>query len=107
MNLQARASRPPKNAAVIGSTPGSGCVKCCQLKISLPRGRPGSSQIKSLHRLAVPLHPTSYAALKRKSAEMQRSAAELAGLLLQAIVSSDLYEAVLDSDEGASVLTQS
>ena len=93
----------PQIAAVIGPTPGSVRVKCCQLKISLARGRPGTLQIKSLHRLVVSLHPAPYAALKRKSAEMQKSAAELAGLLLQAIVSSDLYEAVLDGDEGASL----
>ena len=40
-----------------------------------------------------------YAALKRKAADMQKSAVELSGELLDAIISSDIYEAVLDDDK--------
>jgi len=37
--------------------------------------------------------------IQRKAAQMQKSAAELSRMLLEAIVSSNIYEAVLDDTE--------
>ena len=50
-------------------------------------------------RLAICLSDADYAALERKAADMQKSAVELSGELLEAIISSDIYEAVLDNDK--------
>lgn len=87
----------------IGSTAASVRVKCCQLKIqlargrrSLPRGRPRQFAEQNL---VVCMRPAAYAAFKRKAAHMQKSADELARMLLEAIVSSNIYEAVLDDRE--------
>jgi hypothetical protein len=84
-------------AEVIGSTTASVRVKCCHLKIKLRRR--GRRTIES-GRLGVVIYleAADYAALKRKAAEMQKSACELSGKLLTAIVRSDIYEAVLDGD---------
>lgn len=49
--------------------------------------------------MVVHMRPTALAALKRKAALMEKSAEELAVMLLEEIVSSDLYEAVLNHDE--------
>jgi hypothetical protein len=98
--LARQGSSAAEIAAEIGSTPASVRVKCCHLKISLARGRPRSSQIGARQqqdqKLTLRIHPALYTALKRKSGEMQKSAGELAGLLLEAIINSDLYKAVLD-----------
>ena len=50
-------------------------------------------------RLLICLSDADYAALKRKAADMQKSAVKLSGELLEAIISSDIYEAVLDDDK--------
>jgi hypothetical protein len=94
----------PEIADVIGSTAGSVRVKCCQLKIKLTRrGRHILLQSQRGHngaqKLVVYMRPSDYAALKRKAAHLQRSSDELAAKLLKAIISSDIYEAVLDEDE--------
>jgi hypothetical protein len=87
-------------AATIGSTPGSVRVKCCQLKIQLSwRGRP--SLVPSLfphneHMLVVNMRSDDYAALKLKAAQMRKSPVEFAGMLLEAIVSANIFDAVLD-----------
>jgi hypothetical protein len=86
-------------AATIGSTAGSVRVRCCQLKIQLPRGRP--SLVPGLprhheHKLVVSLGLENYAALKRKAAQMHQSPIEFAGKLLEAIVSANIFDAVLD-----------
>ena len=52
-------------------------------------------------RLLICLSDADYAALKRKAADMQKSAVKLSGQLLQAIISSDIYEAVEGRDYGA------
>jgi hypothetical protein len=87
-------------AGTIGSTPGSVRVKCCQLKIQLSRrGRPSLAPRFSSYsesKLVVYLRPDGYAALKRRAAEMHKSPVELAGLLLEAIASANIFEAVLD-----------
>jgi hypothetical protein len=93
----------PEIAYVIGSTPGSVRVKCCQFKIKLMRrGRPTrlpSQQHYTVgQKVSVYLRPSEYAALKWKAAHMQKSAAELAAKLLEAIIGSNIFEAVLDED---------
>jgi hypothetical protein len=42
------------------------------------------------------MRPEDYAALKRKAAHRRKSPAELAGTLLELIVSADIFQAVLD-----------
>jgi len=91
-------------AATIGSTPASVRVKCCQLKIQLSRrGRPSLVPTFPLHtnehKLIVYLRPEEYAALKRKAVQLQKSPVELAGMLLEAIASANIFEAVLDDHE--------
>jgi hypothetical protein len=87
-------------AGIIGSTPASVRVKCCLLKIQLSRrGRP--SLVPSLsphneHKLVVYLRPDNYTALQRKAMQMRKSPVELAGMLLEAIASGNIFEAVLD-----------
>jgi hypothetical protein len=91
-------------ADVIGSTAASVRARCCQLKIKLARGAhagsPGTQQghIRA-QKLIIGMRPAVYAALERRAARMQKSTVELAGMLLEAIVSSDIYEAVLDDGE--------
>jgi hypothetical protein len=84
-------------AEVIGSTAASVRVKCCHLKITLRRPGRHRSQIGG-HNEVIYLPAADYAALKRKASEMQKSASELSGKLLRAIIRSDIYEAVLDDD---------
>lgn len=48
--------------------------------------------------MSVYLRPSEYAALRWKAAHLQKSAAELAAKLLDAIITSDIFEAVLDED---------
>ena len=87
-------------AEVIGSTTGSVRVKCSQLKIKLRRqGQQGHIRQIAGQRLVICLSDAVYAALKRKAADMQKSAVELSCELLDAIISSDIYEAVLDDDK--------
>jgi hypothetical protein len=88
-------------AAAIGSTAASVRVKCCQLKIPLSRrGRPSLvpswPQHPGEHKLVLYMRPEDYAAFKRKAAHMRKSPTELAGTLLEMIVSADLFQAVLD-----------
>jgi len=90
-------------AATIGSTPASVRVKCCQLKIQLSRrGRPSlvpSFSAHDEHRLVVSMRPDDYAALTQKAAQMHKSPFDFAGMLLEAIVSSNIFDAVLDDGE--------
>jgi hypothetical protein len=90
-------------AKAIGSTVGSVRVKCCQLKIQLSRrGRPTlvptlPDQLER-EKLVIHMDPAEYAALKLQAAHMQKPVGEFAGMLLRAIVSSNIYGAVLDDD---------
>jgi hypothetical protein len=93
--LAAQGKSASQIAEVIGSTSASVRVKCCQLKIKL-RGR-HTRQISG-QSLVIYLHDADYAALTRKAAEMRKSAAELSGELLKAVIRSAIYEAVLDDD---------
>jgi hypothetical protein len=79
-------------------------VKCCQLKIQLSRrGRPSLvpsfPQHSNEHKLVLYMRLDDYTALKRKAAQMNKSPVELAGMLLEAIVSANIFEAVLDDRE--------
>jgi hypothetical protein len=90
-------------AATIGSTAASVRVKCCLLKIQLSRrGRrslaPGPLP-RDGHKLVVNMRPNDYAALKLKAAQMRKSPIEFAGMLLEAIVSANIFDAVLDDRE--------
>jgi len=91
-------------ADAIGSTAASVRVKCHYLDIKLhPSARPHLAQTRPYHvrehKLVVHMRPAVCAALQRKAAHMQKSGAELARMLLEAIVSSNIYEAVLDDRE--------
>ena len=93
--LAAQGKSASQIAEVVGSTSASVRVKCCLLKIKLRRRR--AQQING-QSLVVYFHAADYAALKRKAADMQKSASELSGELLTAIIHSDICEAVLDDD---------
>ncbi len=91
-------------AAIIGSTPASVRVRCCQLKIQLPpRGRsslvPGLPRHDNQGKLVVYMRADDYAALERRAAQMHKSPAQLAGMLLEAVVSADIVDAVLDDHQ--------
>ena len=86
----------PEIADAVGSTAASVRVKCSLLKIKLRRGRRDTPK----QRLVLYMRPADCAALERKARQMQRSSVELAAMLLEAIVSSNIYEAVLDDGEG-------
>ena len=45
------------------------------------------------------MRPDDFVALKRKAVQLHKSPVELAGLLLEAIVSANIFEAVLDDHE--------
>jgi len=95
--LAAQGKSSSEIADVIGSTPPSVRVKCCQLKIQLRRsGRPSLSLVPTMGKLAIYMRPTEYAALQRKAAHMQKTTGELAEMLLAEVVGSNLYDAVLD-----------
>jgi hypothetical protein len=90
-------------AEAIGSTPASVRVRCSQLKIKLTPGRPRLPPTRS-HQILEPqlvlyMRPAIYAALKRKAARTRKSPDQLAQARLDAIVRSDLYEAVLNEGE--------
>jgi hypothetical protein len=90
-------------AEVIGSTAASVRVKCCQLKIRLRR-RSGSLSERRRRptrgeKLDIYLDPAIYAGLKRKADALHRSVVDLAEKLLEAVVMSDIYDAVLDERE--------
>jgi hypothetical protein len=102
-----RLAREGKSASdiadAIGSTAASVRVRCSQLKIKLAQAR--TDVPRAQHRnvqeqkLIVGVPPAVYAALTKKAAGMQKSTDELARMLLEAVVSSDIYEAVLDDDK--------
>ena len=87
-------------AALIGSTPASVRVKCSQRKIRLGRrGRPSAQRTgadrSGAKKLLIRMRPVHLAAFKRKAALLGKTPTELAAMLLEAIVTSDIYEAVL------------
>jgi hypothetical protein len=97
-NLANEGKSAAEIAHVLGSTPGSVRVVCSQFKIRLPRRRRYPSLVPSLgeRRLVVYMRPDEYIQLERQAARRGKSAAEYAGMLLQAIVDANIYDAVLD-----------
>jgi hypothetical protein len=101
--LAAQEKTAAEIARQLGSTAASVRVKCCHLKIRLSRrGRPTlvptlPAQVER-EKLVIHMHPAKYAALKLRAARMQKPVDELATTLLQTIISSNIYEAVLDED---------
>lgn len=97
-NLANEGKTAAEIAHEISSTPGSVRVICSQLKIRLPRRRRYHSLVPSLgdRRLVIHMRPDDYARLERQAERRQKSVSEYAGMLLEAIVSADIYRAVLD-----------
>ena len=83
-------------AEVIGSTAASVRVNCSHLKIKLRRQRQRGDGGQEL---VIYLRDADYVALERKAVHMKKSAVELSGELLEAIIRSDIFEAVLDDDK--------
>jgi hypothetical protein len=101
-DLASQGKSAPMIASAIGSTPASVRVRCCQLKIQLSRrGRPTLVPTLPLRnqQLVLRMRPGDYAALKRRAEQMRKSPFELAGMLLEAIVSGNIVEAVLGDQE--------
>jgi len=99
----------PEIATAIGSTPASVRVKLSRLKIKLPRKklprRPREPRYTIEQRLIVYVQPDARAALEAKASQMHESASRLSARLLEAIVGSNLYEAVLDEEGSAAFAT--
>jgi hypothetical protein len=97
-NLANEGKSSAEIAHLIGSTSGSVRIVCCHLKIRLLTRRRHSSAVPNLgeRRLLIYMRPDDYIHLERQAALRQKSAAEYAGMLLQAIVRADIYDAVLD-----------
>ena len=95
-NLASEGKSAAEIAHAIGSTAGSVRVKCSQLKIRLSRGGPSLVPSFAGRRLVVHVRPDDYAALEHQAARLQKTVGEFTGMLLEAIVTADLYEAVLD-----------
>jgi|ERR1700683_1373659 len=101
--LASQGKTAPEIAAIIGSTPASVRVKCCHLEISLSRrGRPSlvpRFPSDNQGKLVVHLRADGYAALTRRAEQMRKSPVELAAMLLEAVISSNIFEAVLGDYE--------
>src|SRR6516225_3396054 len=83
-------------AKSMGSTPASVKNVCCRHKIKIPRKRRSASN--TLSKLVAHLPASLSAGFQRKAEQLQLPASVLASRLLEAIVVSDLYEAVLDDE---------
>ena len=100
--LASQGKSAPEIAMIVDSTPGSVRVMCCKFKISLGRrGRPGL--VPDLPGdnegwLVVHMKPEGYAALRRRAVKRGKSAVELARMLLEAVISDNIFEAVLGDD---------
>ena len=82
-------------AKFIGSTPASVRAKCCHYKIKIHRN--GGSVRNAL--LVAHLPASLSAEFHRKAEHLQISASVLASRLLEAIIVSNIYEAVLDDKD--------
>jgi len=81
-------------AKSIGSTPASVRVVCSHHKIKIGRGQPPDHDA-----IVVRMDGTLSAEFRCKAEELQIPVSELATKLLSAIVTSNIYEAVLDEDK--------
>jgi hypothetical protein len=84
-------------AKSMGSTPASVKNVCCRHKIKIPRKRRSASN--TLSKLVAHLPASLSAGFQHKAEQLQLPASVLASRLLEAIVVSDLYEAVLDDED--------
>jgi len=84
-------------AKAIGSTPASVRVRCCHHKIKISRRR--RSIKNGLPTLMAHLPASLSIEFHRKAKDLQISASVLASRLLEAIVVSNIYEAVLDDKD--------
>ena len=84
-------------AKLMGSTPASVKNVCCRHKIKLPRRR--RSIENTLSKLVAHLPAPVSIEFHRKAERLQLSASMLASRLLEAIVISNIYEAVLDDKD--------
>jgi hypothetical protein len=82
---------------LMGSTPASVKNVCCRHKIKLPRKR--RSVENTLSKLVAHLPALLSTEFHRKADHLQISASVLASRLLEAIVVSNIYEAVLDDKD--------
>lgn len=94
-------------AEKIGSTPSSVRVVCSHKKIRLRRGHRCAGRTVPWHLEQLPephrkvevvtyMPESLYAEFNRKANDLREPVSNLASMLLNAIVSSDLYKAVLD-----------
>jgi hypothetical protein len=84
-------------AKSMGSTPASVKNVCCRHKIRIPRRR--QSMSNTLPKLVAHLPVSLSIEFHRKAEHLQISASVLASRLLEAIVVSNIYEAVLDDED--------
>ena len=84
-------------AKSMGSTPASVKNVCCRHKIKIPRTR--RSIKNTLSELVAHLPASLSTEFHRKAEDLQISASVLASRLLEAIVVSNIYEAVLDDKD--------
>jgi hypothetical protein len=84
-------------AKSMGSTPASVKNVCCRHKIKIPRKRRSVSN--TLSKLVAHLPASLSADFHRKAEQLQLSVPVLASRLLEAIVASNLCEAVLDDED--------
>ena len=84
-------------AKYMGSTAASFKNVCCRHKIKIPRRR--RSKSKTWSKLVARLPASLSTEFHRKAEHLQISASVLASRLLEAIVVSDIYEAVLDDED--------
>ena len=84
-------------AKYMGSTPASVKNVCCRHKIKLSRRR--RSMENTLSKLVAHLPAPLSSEFHRKAEHLQLSASMLASRLLEAIVISNIYDAVLDDED--------
>ncbi len=105
--MAARGNSAREIAKAIGSTPSSVRVKCSHQKIRLKRGRrhPGVGHMRHAlehapeHTVVAYMPAPLYAEFHRKALHLHRPVSILASMLLNAIATSNIYEAVLDDQE--------
>src|SRR5205823_1356556 len=104
--MAARGNSALEIAGAIGSTPSSVRVKCSHQKIRLRRGgrrQPGGPMRQAPehapeHLVVAYMPAPLYAEFHRKALHLHRPVSILASMLLNAIATSNIYEAVLDDE---------
>jgi hypothetical protein len=92
-------------ALAVGSTPGSVRVLCSHHKIRVKRRRPANgvklplARSPSVHDVIAHMPAPLYAEFHRKAEHLQMSPSALASNLLAAIITSNIFDAVLDDED--------